>query len=249
MSIIRLPAATTLMLLLIPVVRGNSASCVQDTLNNYVAPDFSCAIGDQLFSNFSAFVVGLSGTPTAVSGITVTPGGDSLDPSFSFSGNFAVSGLLGTEDFVVSYTATAPSADLFTEMSLSLSGATTTGAATINAEDAVCLGGSFSPVVSPLVAPLTCNGGVGLNLNLNSEINNTNLSQPFNLGFSAVSTLGVVKELSLVGALGGSAQVSAIENDLSADTPEPSTISQLVIAISFLVLVRLARPQSWVDRR
>lgn len=211
--------------------------CGSAGLDVYTSSGFTCNIGDKTFSDFAAILTSVNASPGAESSILVIPGGTSTDPSFSFVGSFSASGAAASETLTILYTATAPVGSTFTGNSLSLTGASVTGLAAITASEALCLGGSFT---SPTL-PLVCSSGVTVNSTLTADITNGNLGATINYNFSPVTTLGVVKKITLTGALGGTASASALNNVLAATVPEPSTWIMTLAGIVLLAMSRLRR--------
>jgi len=210
-------------------MKATTSFCVPDTLTNYATGGFSCAIGDKTFGSFEFAISSLAGTPASASAIMVVPGGTSLDPSFSFQAAYLVSGLASSETVTVSYTGTAPANSPFISDNLSLTGATVTGLGAITAAEALCLNGSFSAVTLPLV----CSSGVSVDLGLVASISNGNLGSTITFNFNPVTTLGVVKQITLTGALGSTAAASSLNNQLTA-IPEPSSLLLCLLGAGFM---------------
>ena len=204
--------------------RATPSACGVDTLTNYATAGFSCTIGDKTFNSvvfvLSSVAGGGSATPTSADLITVSPGGDSSNATFSFQASYLASGLLAPETLTLGYTGVAPLSDPFTSAGLSLAGASVTGAAAITAAEALCENGSFTTITVPLV----CSSGVALNTTLTSSISNANLGAQITVNFSPLTTLGVVKQITLTGALDSSASASGLNNVLTATSPEPSSL-------------------------
>jgi hypothetical protein len=201
--------------------------CTTDTLTSYTSGG-SCTIGDKSFGNFAAVLtaVGVAGTatPTSLDNILVVPGGSSTNPSFSFQASYLASGLAASDTLTIAYTGMAPANDPFTEAILSLSGAGVSGGALITAAEALCENGGFGDI--HIAIPPICSSGVTVNAALLSEITNANLGATIQFNFAPVTELGVLKQITLTGALGGSASATALNNGFSASSvPEPGTLA------------------------
>ena len=223
--------------------------CATLSLTSYLAPGFSCTIGDKTFDNFDASLSAISTTgvalPTSLSDITVAPSGNSLNPGFSFEANYLASSSTdlasSTETFRVSFTGVAPGSDPFTSASMSLSNAQASSLGTITAAEALCMNGSFSGVNQPL----DCSSGSGSNLSMTSQITDANLGATVTSSFSPVTQLGVVKQIELdTSMLGGSASASALNNSFSAQSspiPEPGTLALAFGALGLVLCGRRRR--------
>jgi hypothetical protein len=217
-------------------MKATTSFCVPDTLTNYATGGFSCTIGDKTFGSFEFAISSLAGTPASASAIMVVPGGTSLDPSFNFEAAYFVSGLASSETVTIGYTGTAPANSPFISDNLSLTGASVTGLGAITAAEALCLNGSFSAVTLPLI----CSSGVSANLSLLANITNANLNGTVAFNFNPVTTLGVVKQITLTGALGSTAGASSLNNQLAA-IPEPSSWLLCLLGAAFYGTLRWRR--------
>jgi hypothetical protein len=217
-------------------MKATTSFCVPDTLTNYATGGFSCTIGDKTFGSFAFALSSLGGTPTSVSAITVVPGGTSLDPSFSLQAAYFVSGSASSETITIGYTGTAPANSPFISNNLSLTGASVTGLGAITAAEALCLNGSFSAVTLPLI----CSSGISANLGLLANITNANLNGTVAFDFTPVTTLGVVKQITLTGALASTAGASSLNNQLTA-IPEPSSWVLCLLGAAFYGTLRWTR--------
>lgn len=218
--------------------------CTSGTLTSYVTSGFSCMIGDKTFSGFGALLFATQGLgsagPGTLDGITVVPGGDSLNPTLGFQAAYTASGLVANETLTVTYTVTGTPTSSFIGANLSLTSAAVTGLAAITGAEALCLGGSFT---NPLANPLVCSTGVSVNLGLLSDITNANLGATVQYNFAPVQTLGVIKQITLTGAAAGTATAASLNNGLTADdtsgsVPEPSTLMLLSIGIPMVYFMR-----------
>jgi hypothetical protein len=219
--------------------------CGTDTLANYTTPGFSCTIGDKTFGSFLAVVSAVAASGTATPGnlgaITVVPGGDSTNQTFSFTADYLASGLGASDTLTVGYTGFAPANDPFTSATLSLTGASITGLAAIMAGESLCVNGSFTDLNLPLV----CSSGLGTNLNLLSSITNANLNATITFNFDPATELGVVKEITLTGAASGTASASGLNNGLFATAvPEPASWFLVAIPLGLIQARRMNRKRT-----
>ena len=95
-------------------------------LTTYLAPSFTCEIGDKSFGSFAAVLsavsIGGTATPALFSDITVIPFGGSGNPGFTFDASFEASTAslisAASTTFTVAYTGTAPSDHPFVETTM-----------------------------------------------------------------------------------------------------------------------------------
>jgi hypothetical protein len=233
-------AAVAMLLLLLtwlPAHASLMGVCTTNTLTAYTSGG-SCTIGDKTFGDFAAVLTAIAGlgtaTPTSLDNIMVVPGGTSTNPSFSFQAGYLASGLLASETLTLAYTGFAPVNDPFNGASLSLSGASVSGLAAITGAEALCENGGFGDI--HLAIPPVCSSGVELNALLLSQITNANLGATIQFNFSPVTELGVIKQITLTGALGGSASATALNNGLSAAAAVPEPASFVLIGFGLLAL-------------
>ena len=222
--------------------RANPASCAVTTLTAYLAPDFSCVIGDKTFTSFAASLTAVTAlgtaTPASTDSITVTPTGDSSDPAFSFSALFdagTTSTLtVSSVTFTVAYTGFAPADDPFTQINLFLTNPQVTGLGLITPAEALCENGTSTLPLDPLGC-----GAVVVNSGLTSNIDNGNLDATISFSLAALTELGVIKQLTLTSGLGGTATADAVNNSLQATlVPEPSRMALLLAGMVALPVCR-----------
>ncbi len=200
------------LLLTLTPLRVNASimgTCSSDTLASYTAGG-TCAIGDKTFGNFAAVLTSVSAlgtaTPNNLTSILVVPGGTSTNPSFSFQAAYNASGLAASESLTIIYNGFAPANDPFTGANLSLSGASVSGLAAITGAEALCQNGGFVNI--QIAIPPACSSGVVVNGLLLSQITNANLGATVQFNFSPVTQLGVLKQITLTGALNSSASAT-----------------------------------------
>ena len=218
--------------------------CIDNTLTAYIAPGFACTIGDKTFGSFatilsSSAVLGGMATPATADDITVHPTGGSSDPGFSFQAEFnAASPLVqaSSVSFTVAFTGLAPAGDPFLSTSLFLTNPSASGVGSVTALEAICENGSFTSPLSPVLCT-----GIGVNTGLTSNITNGNLNSTVTFDTGPVTELGIIKQLTLSSAVGGTATASALNNSFTAATPEPSTAAMLGGLALVLLGVRLTR--------
>ncbi len=176
-------------------------------------------------------------TPSAFSGITVTPTGGATDPGFNFDASFQASTAslisVSSVTFTVAYTATSPVDEFFLSTDLFLTNPSVAGLGLITAAEALCLDGSFTSPLNPGLC-----SGAGLNTALASNITNANLNSTVTFDTGPVSTLGVIKQITLTSGLGGSASTDALNNGFAATVPESSTWTLAAIPLLMLGFVR-----------
>jgi len=225
--------ATSFLIFLLLIAAGSAfaGTCGTASLSTYTMSGFSCTIGDKTYSNFDALLVGVGdATPSSLNDITVHPTANGTGTGFNFDANFSAgTSLPGTLALAIFYTGFAPADDPFTEGSLHLTDPNVTGLGALVAAKAFCLNGSFTDISLPI-----CESGVGVNLDLRSNITNANLNATLTFGFEPVTELGVLDVLSLTGeGLGlGSASVGGLDNTLTSTpngpppppVPEPSSL-------------------------
>jgi hypothetical protein len=225
---------------LLPARASLMGVCTSNTLTVYTSGG-TCTIGDKTFGDFAAVLTAIAGlgtaTPTSLDNIMVVPGGTSTNPSFSFQASYLASGVAASDTLTIHYTGFAPVDDPFNGATLSLSGASVSGVALITAAEALCENGGFGDI--HLAIPPICSSGVALNAMLLSQITNANLGATIQFNFSPVTELGVIKQITLTGALGGSASATALNNGLSAAAvPEPASFVLIGIGLLALGLCR-----------
>src|SRR5439155_24289404 len=114
-----------------------------------------------------------------------------------------------------------------------------TGLAAITGAEALCFNGSFTDLNLPLV----CSTGIGANLGLLASITNANLGATITFNFSPVTELGVVKQITLTGALSSTASASSLNNGLFA-VPEPATWFLVALPLGLIQARRMNRKRA-----
>jgi len=181
------------------VAKADSA-CTTATLSTYLAAGFSCTLDGLTFSSFSASFNQSGGAANpGAAGITITPTLAGL--VFDFTGGWVVSSGQ-TLDTIVRFTIDSAS-PIISDLSLTLVAAGCSGPGAVGlTENAASVGASLFTSCT--------NGSVDLTTHTAT--------------FSPVSSLTVVKDLTLSGGTTGSASVSEFTNAVS-DVPEPGTLA------------------------
>ena len=115
------------------------------------------------------------------------------------------------------------------------------GLGTLVVGELLCLNGQFILDI--------CTGGVQLDVGtLSNALGNLNATLSVTLGNQPVTELGVLKTISLTGALGGSASASGLNNGYTivTTTPVPEPSSMVLIGSGLLSLAGLQR--RWLRR-
>lgn len=223
---------TSFLMFLLLMATGSlfASTCGTASLATYTTSGFNCTIGDKTFGGFDALLVAVNGTPTSLNNITVVPTSGPNGTGFNFNGNFnAPGGLIPSSvTLALFYTGFAPNSDPFTLGSLQLSNPAVTGLGTIVAAKAFCEGGSFTDISLPL-----CSTGIGVNLNLLTNITDANLNALLTFNLNNVTELGVLDVATLLGPdILGSASFTGMDNFLTSTpngpppppVPEPSSM-------------------------
>jgi len=217
---------TLLMLFLLTAAAHASVlPCVVASLHTYDASSFSCSEGDLIFSDFR---FGESGNAPALADGSITV--DPLTDGFEFQGAFTAAA--GTSlDILIGYTISTVDQISLARLDMAGFGVSLGGA--IDIAETLCVGAAFNGASCPTVTR-----------SLNVFDNASGVQADDSLNFlTQPSTLGVVKDISLVGG-GGSASLSLLDNLTVAitpfggpggDTPEPG--SYWLIGGGLLVLL------------
>ena len=190
--------------------------CEAGYLSTYTTPDFSCTIGDKVFSNFGYTASGTALLPAGR--ITVTPDSTPLDPGFVFSG--AWSALAGqSNDSKITYTVTVlPGGGAIEDASLSIGGSGVNGVGLVSVAEDICAGGSLPQCTNGTLEQL-----------LVYDLGGGNIVNYASTTFAPVMTVTVLKDISLVASGEGElnfAVLSQVTNNFS-EVPEPATLTLL----------------------
>jgi hypothetical protein len=218
---------------------GPIGSCTTQTFLVYEGYGSNgCTVGtDYVASNFS-YVATVSAALNGFSNnvndtnLLVTPTNGLNGPDFQFSGNFGVGGgtiAVSTYTGVLKFTLTSsntPFAALLTN-ALTINGTRNGLASVADVAEVNCLGGLLGPGLACLAGGLTVNNTASL------AIGGTNAQAAINLG--GAHLVDVVKTINLTGAIGGSASLSSIGENFTAQggsaTPEPETYGVVAITL------------------
>ena len=190
--------------------------CPTASLSTYVAPEFSCTIGDKVFSDFGYTS---SGPDPLLSGdITVTPDPALLNPGLKFTG------IWGAQpgqhnDSNISYTVTVlPGGGLIDDASLSIGGSSVSGSGLVTVAEDICAGGSLP----------ACDPGTFTTLLVSN--NGETIVQYASTTFTPVGMVTVLKDIGLTAGVDGTnfAVLSQVRNNFSeVPVPEPATLTLL----------------------
>jgi hypothetical protein len=208
--------------------------CPVSALAAYDAAGFSCSEGPLSFSNFSFSATGTTAPLITDGTVEVIPETDGFDFQAAFS---APSGT--SFDAVLGYTVMI-SPGSFTADQLVMAGFGISGSGSIDISETVCVGALFDPSHR---CPATT-----VSLNVFDNSGGFKASDSSSFAPATPSTLGIIKDLSVVGGTGlSSAQVSLVDNVTpfaAVPVPETSTFALLGAALIACALVRSgsARP-------
>jgi hypothetical protein len=227
-------AVLALSVILASSVVAFAANCPTTTYDVYIAPGFSCDIGDKTFSDFA--YSGTSNPPgfsIPAGGIAVSPITTSGDPGFQWSAGWHAStnsGVLTQDSLFQLNVNVAPGGAPITDLSLSISGVGVTGTGEVFVNEQACLGALLPQ----------CSGGTIVTL----QVFDTREGQQLvdSISFAGVTEVSVSKDLEVQAGTNGSASVSVLTDQFSegsATVPEPGTLSML--GLGGLALVGFAR--------
>jgi len=197
-----------LMVLLMASSLAFGAECTDGTIADYTAANFTCTIGDKVFSDFSFTITG-SGSLTS---FLIQPFISGNEEGFNFVGGYAVGPGPALLDVFIDYkVATIDGSATIGDALLEVAGAGVTGGAgVVSVVENLCLGGTFPGCVGGTLATLQVVG---------------NGSQIIN--FDPVSSLHANKDILLYASGEGSfAFASRVTNGFS-QVPEPASLGLL----------------------
>lgn len=204
------------LLVIVPAAVASPTACSMQTLDNYLVTNFSCAIDNVLFSNFSySPSASPSGISIPASGIEVTPLLTLGDEGLKFTSGWGVKtqsdGSSSFQDSAISFTVSTVNGALsLTDLSLGFNG-DFTGTGTTRVNESFCPGGAVA----------TCAGGASVVSVTNPPLN---LNSPNIVFAHPVSTLGITKDIFVSSGTNGTAGASIVTNNFSnGAVPEPAT--------------------------
>jgi hypothetical protein len=207
--------------------------CSGDRLTNYLSLG-SCSIGAATFSDFS-LVTPLPTGANAVStnAVFVLPFSTTTGVGFQFLFD-VTSSAFQLNELLFGYFASAPG---FTDVTLSMPGATATGDGVVTAVQDVCVGGAFT-TGSLGGCPAVQDANIAFAIDGDQSLSET-------LSFASVPLLGIVNDIAVDGGLNGIAALAGgITNSftVASPVPEPATVS--LIATGLAWMLRRRRKQS-----
>jgi hypothetical protein len=158
---LRLNRVTGICLLsLLPFACLQASSCAPAALSSYTVAGFSCTIGGNTFSNFRATinVANLGGgivQPSALSDITVLPGGTTSQSTFDLTASYLATSSVNVNDHLdlsFLFTAVADPAFAFRQLDAGVTDAVTTGGVNggfVEYSSGVCLAGTYNLSMIP----------------------------------------------------------------------------------------------------
>ena len=215
-------AVVVLTLILASSLVAFAASCPTTTYDVYIAPGFSCDIGDKTFSDFA--YTGTSNPPgfaIPAGGVGVTPITQPGAPGFQWSAGWHASTNSGvlTQDSLFQFVVNVdPGGAPITGLSLSIAGVGQTGTGEVFANEQACLGA---------LLPM-CSGGTIVTLQVFDTRDGQQLVD--SITFPGVTEISVSKDLEIQAGTNGSASVSVLTDQFiegSSTVPEPGTLSML----------------------
>ncbi len=205
---------------------ANPAPCSMATLAGFMAPGFSCSIGDKVFSNFTYSQKPPPGTQIDPSNINVTPVNTPNNPGLNFqnagswnAGGGTSSSLVETIEFLVTV---MPGGEPIDDASLELMGIAVDGAGVVSDSESLCPGG-------PIVGCTATNPP--------SLYASSNLGNPAPVTFPPVMQIGVSDELTIAATTGSDAHLSSFQKQFS-EVPEPTSAVLLATALAAASLTR-----------
>ena len=207
----------------------SASPCAVGTLQDYYSLSGGCTIGGATFSDFRAFATPNGSLPIDSSLIAVTPIISATDPGFLFAiGGSAAAGEFF--DVAFGFQVTANSIDAINAI---MTGTSFTNDGSVTTLESYCLNNPFG------ADQTVCAGTLDSFLLIDSDP----FSQLSNgATFGSVTTLGIVKDIGIDGALAGSASVRGVSDQFhiteTAVVPEPATIALFVTGVGALAARR-----------
>ncbi len=208
-----------------PAAFASPTTCPNAQLNTYLAPSFSCSLGNLLFSNF-----GYTATATApfvgipATNVNVTPQTTPADEGFQFNGAFGVTSNNGasfSQNSIITFTvSTLNGLATIDDLGLFFNGAAGgTGSTSVNEQ--FCLNGAIA----------TCP-----NVLQSLKVSNPPPAFTNSTFFAPVSTIGISKSINVTSGTNGTAVVSQVVNLYSQTSPVPEPVSYVMLGSGLLGL-------------
>ena len=244
----RLPLFSVTAMLLAGFATANAAPCVPDTLANYVAlASTGCEVGNAQFRDFGAVIVdtvvggSLPDDGEIIISPTLGPAGPALifSPGSGTGTSWQTGGIAGIYTATIGFTVASTNPLLgFLGSELSAEGSAS-GIGVASILEVQCLGGLFTGLTIP--PPACLPGGItaGLGVDITSGVSAAADAAVF-LG-SPVYEIDVIKQLSLVSVVGGTAEITSFTEGFTQQqeaVPEPTTLTLLGGALLAFVGVR-----------
>ena len=196
---------------------GFASACPSGYMTTYLAPGFSCGIGDKTFSNW--IYTSTSSPPgfeIQAGSVGVTPITTPGNPGFQWNAPWlasTLSGVEGRDSFFEFQVNVNPGGAPITDVSLSIGGFGNRGTGSITVDETVCLGATFP----------ACSGGTTERLQVYS--NSGGFKAFDEITFAGVTEVDVEKDVLIDAGTNGSATLSLVTNQFSeGSTPEPASI-------------------------
>jgi hypothetical protein len=209
-------------LVLVTSFAAATPTCTAETLNNYLAPGFSCEIDNLLFSNFTYTDTANGTAPIASSAVGVTPITTPGDEGLEFNAGWSVSTPAEEDSNIGFIVSTVNHADTIDFLDLEFNGRYS-GTGTSSVTENYCAGGTLSSCPTTVGQIAVTNPPTVLSVT--SE------------DFTPVNTLQVSKDVNVSAGSLGTASISDLNNTYG-QVPEPGTLGLLGGGLVALGLVR-----------
>lgn len=209
---------------------ASSTTCPSGALTLYLVPNFSCASGNLVFSEFSYIGTGdPSGMAIPASGVNVSPITVTGDEGFQFTSGWSIGtqsgGMSSFQESLFQYEVT--DLDGITGVQLSFNGAAT-GTGGTNVTETFCLN---------QVTLLGCPGNeIG-----QASVTNPPLQFTGSAVFSAATQIAISKDISVTSGVNGTASISLVTDQYPQPVTEAAPFALLGSGLVGLALVRKRR--------
>jgi hypothetical protein len=207
------------------------AACVSAALSTYDVGGFSCNVGSFTFNNFSYIALNVLSTNVPASQIIVNPTAGVNGPNVTFTPStpFTASGVASVADYIFGFTVTSTNPLIgFKSVDLNTTG-DTTGLGVAAVVEADCYGGllQLPNIVTGIVGLGCLSGGVAVGATATLPGGGVPLGVNANIVFDGeTTTVDVLKDVTLAGALLGTATVTGVGQQFTTQTnavPEPAS--------------------------